>query len=137
MSTRKGVPVRRSRLSIERRLRSAEVQVDRLLRAIKSLRKSVAVVDAPGRRKARRSAHDVSRKSSPKPTLELLDVLAKVLKGRTLGAKEAAERVKKAGFRSSTRGFIGVVRRVLSSSAKFRAVGPDLFTVRTAKKAEQ
>jgi hypothetical protein len=136
MPARKGVRVNGSRSSIERRLRSAEVQVDRLLRAIKSLRRSVAAVDAPGRRKASRSTHDGPRKSSPKPSAELLVALAKVLKGRTMGAKEASERVKEAGFRSSARGFVGMVRRALSSSVKFHAVGPDLFTVRAGKKAK-
>jgi DNA-binding NarL/FixJ family response regulator len=119
--------------TLERRLRSAEIQVDRLLRAIRSLRQSMAVVEAPGRRKARHSAKPDLSVKSEKPSEELVAALAKVLKGRSMGPSEAAARVKRAGYRATTRGFVENVKRALMTSARFRSVGVDKFTARDGR----
>jgi hypothetical protein len=138
MSKRVAKPIRRpgtkSGSTIERRLRSAEIQVDRLLRAIRSLRRSVSVVDAPGRRKSRDKPVADSAAHASEPAAELVAALAKVLRGRALAPKEAAARVRRSGYRVSVRGFVDVVKRTLMMSARFRAVGADKFTAKKSRK---
>jgi hypothetical protein len=70
------------------------------------------------------------RRSRPRNDTSLVEVLGKVLKGKTMGAAEAAEAVQKAGYRSSAKSFRTVVSIALINSGKFKRVERGRYTAK-------
>lgn len=116
---------RRSRLlpGLYRRLANAQERVQRILASIRAM-EGRGTVAAPGRR--------ISRKPAAKPAREvnLVGVLAKLLKKKPMNPAEAAEGVRKAGYRSGAPDLLAAVTRALTESARFRRAGRGRFTSR-------
>ncbi len=69
------------------------------------------------------------RGSRPKNEMSLVESLRAVLKGKTMGPSEAAEAVKKAGYRTSSANFRTMVNIALSKKGnKFKRVERGLYT---------
>ncbi len=65
----------------------------------------------------------------PKNDTPLPDVLAKVLKGKTMGVTEIAEAAEKAGYKSSSANFRNIVNQTLLKHPKlFKKVGRGQYT---------
>lgn len=60
----------------------------------------------------------------------LVESLAAVLKGKTLGVSEAAEAVQKAGYRTTSANFRTMVNIALINSGKFKRVARGQYTAR-------
>lgn len=69
-------------------------------------------------------------RSRPKNEASLVDMLTKALKGKTMGAAEAADAVQKAGYRSNAKSFRTVVSIALINSGKFKRVERGRYTAK-------
>lgn len=84
---------------------------------------------APGRRISRTPAKPAAN-AAPKPAVNLVEALAKLLKKKPMNPAEAAEGVRRAGYRSRAPDLLAAVTRALTGSARFRKAGRGRFTSR-------
>ena len=67
----------------------------------------------------------------PRNTMNLVDALSTVLKGKTMGVSEAAEAVENLGYRSSSVNFRNIVNQtLLKHKNKFKKVGRGQYTAK-------
>ena len=65
----------------------------------------------------------------PRNEMNLVDTLAKALKGKTMGVSEAADAAQKMGYRSSSANFRNIVNQtLLKHPNQFKKVGRGLYT---------
>ena len=66
----------------------------------------------------------------PRNSMNLVEALTKVLKGKTLSVTEAAEAVQEAGYRTSAANFRTIVNQALIKNSKvFKKVGRGQYTL--------
>lgn len=86
--------------------------------------------EAVGGARSRSAAAGGGRKR-PRNEMNLVDTLAKALKGKTMGVTEAAEAAQKLGYRSSSANFRNIVNQTLLKHDKvFRKVGRGQYTAK-------
>lgn len=100
-------------------------EIDELRRALGHAPSSRAGRPASGR-PARGRRGGTGRR--PKNEQKLPDVLARVLKGKTMGVTEAAEAAKAAGYQSSSANFRNIVNQALITDGRFKRVGRGQYT---------
>jgi len=121
-------------LEIKRRERSANrlaARREKLLAEVASIDAELAgfgyeAVSTP----CRKSRAGGGRKR-PRNEMNLVDTLAKALKGKTMWVSEAAEAVTKLGYRSSSANFRNIVNQTLLKHNKvFKKVGRGQYTAK-------
>ena len=82
-------------------------------------------VSAPGRRRAG------GGRKRPRNDMNLVDTLAKAMKGKTMGVTEAAEAAEKLGYRSSSANFRNIVNQTLiKHTDRFKKVSRGQYTAK-------
>lgn len=66
----------------------------------------------------------------PKNEMNLVESLAKVLDGKTMGVAEVAEAVQKAGYQTTSKSFRTIVNIALIKSGKFKRVDRGQYTAK-------
>lgn len=66
----------------------------------------------------------------PRNETNLVDALARVLNGKTMGVAEVAEAVQKAGYRTTSKSFRTIVNIALINSGKFKRVDRGQYTAK-------
>jgi hypothetical protein len=115
------VPAAALRAELNRRqhgVRRLEKQRDKLMRTILKLEQQMTGMGGgPGSGRARNKQ-------------SLVEVLASVLKGKTLGVPEAADAVLATGYRSNAANFRLIVNQTLLKNKRFRKVSRGQYTVK-------
>jgi hypothetical protein len=108
------------------KLAKAEAKVKRIMTAIQSLGGGVdRAVAASGRRKG-----SVVGRKRPKNDMNLVESLAKVLKGKTMGVTEVTQAVQVAGYKTSAANFRTIVNQALIRSEAFKKVSRGQYTAK-------
>jgi hypothetical protein len=110
-------------------LRRRKSAVPRLQRRRAALLSQIAVIDAELAGLGTAVAGIGSRKR-PRNESSLPDALRAVLKGKTMGVREAAEAVQKAGYRTSSPNFRTIVNIALTKKSHFKRVGHGRYTAK-------
>lgn len=106
------------------KLAKAEAKVRRIMAAIQTLGGATkSPVAASGRRKGL-----VMVRKRPKNDTNLVEALAKVLKGKTMGVTEVTQAVQDAGYKTSAANFRTIVNQALIRSELFRKVSRGQYT---------
>lgn len=87
--------------------------------------------EAVGGPRKRSGARAGGGRKRPRNDMNLVDTLAKALKGKTLGVTEAADAAKKLGYKSSSANFRNIVNQTLLKHDKvFKKVGRGQYTAK-------
>ena len=109
--------------SLYRKLAKAQARVRTIASAIEALGGSAGAVAAPGRRPLLAGG----RKRHKNDT-NLIEALAKLLKGRTMSVTEATAKVQDAGYKTTAANCRTIVNQTLIKSNKFRKVSRGQYT---------
>ncbi len=112
---------------MRRRQRSVGALESRRDKLLKKLRHIEGLIESMGGSGGR--ARSVSG-SRAKNSMTLTETLEKVLASKTLSVTDAADAVKKAGYRTSSNSFRTQVNIALIKSGKFKRVGRGQYTVK-------
>ncbi len=124
---------------LEAELARREEEAQKLARKREKLIDQVAAIDAELDELGFSGAGGASRKGAkrggprrrPRNDAPLPDVLAKVLKGKTMGVTEIADAAEKAGYRSSSANFRNIVNQTLLKHPKlFKKVARGQYTAK-------
>jgi len=107
-------------------LRKAEAKVSKLVSAISNI-EGVKAKREPGRRRVTKSG---AVRIRPKNDRSLIEVLASVLKGKTLSVAEAVTKAKGAGYKTSSPNFRVIVNQALLKSNLFKKVSHGKYTAK-------
>lgn len=102
-----------------------------LLRRLSALDAKIAAAGGGGRGTGPRATGGTDGRSRRfKNSMSLVEALTKALTGKTMGVTEAAEAVKKAGYRTASPSFRTIVNQALLASGKFKRVERGLYTAK-------
>lgn len=110
-------------------LKKAEAKVVSLTDAIRML-EGVSSQRQPGRRRTSGLTKRGTPRIRPENKKNLIEVLAGVLKGKTLTVSEAMARAKTAGYKTTSPNFRVIVNQTLIKSSKFKKVSHGKYTAR-------
>jgi hypothetical protein len=109
--------------SLLKRRAALAARLSRLDDQLRDLGASGDGVRMPGRRGA------IPGRKRPRNEMNLVEALARTLKGRTLGVTEAAEAVQKAGYKTGAANFRTIVNQALIKNKKvFKKVARGQYT---------
>lgn len=98
--------------------------LERLMQTRQRLIDKIVEIDAEihshGGRVSTGASGVIGLRKRPRNELNLVDALAKVLKGRTLSVTEAAEAVQRAGYQTTSPNFRTIVNQTLIKSNQFK-----------------
>lgn len=120
------------------KLAKAEAKVKRIMSAIQMLGGgTTGAVAAPGRRRGRPpgvrnrlAAGGRAGRKRPKNKTNLVEALAVVLKGKTMGVTEVTAAVQAAGYKTSSANFRTIVNQALIKSDAFKKVSRGQYTTK-------
>lgn len=126
---------------LRKELAAKERQIDRLKarRAktageLKRLDREIAHLSgkpAAGGKSGRKKRAKQKRRRRPKNKAGLADTLARVLKGKKgVSIEEAVDLVRKAGYKSTSKNFRGLVGQTLSGDARFKSVDRGVYSLK-------
>jgi len=115
---------------LQRELRRREKGVGSLLRRREKMLAKIKAIEADIEAHGGTTRGGLSGRKRPKNEMNLVEALAKVLDGKTMGVTEVSQAVQKAGYQTTSPSFRVIVNQALINSGKFKRVGRGQYTVK-------
>ncbi|QOJ00188.1 MAG: hypothetical protein HRU70_06685 [Phycisphaeraceae bacterium] len=109
--------------SLYKQLERAQANVQRLVSAIEALGGSAGAGGVSGRHR-----RGLGPRKRPKNDSNLIEALAKLLKGKTMSVTEASQKVQQAGYKTTAANFRTIVNQTLIKSDKFKKISRGQYT---------
>lgn len=110
----------------ERQLRTLQRRREKLVAKLTALDSHIG--DAGGFIARANSLAGIGPRRRPHNEMNLVDSLARTLKGKTMSVMEAADAVQKAGYKTTSATFRTIVNQTLIKSDKFKKIGRGRYT---------
>ncbi len=114
--------------SLFRKLQSAQAKVRNLVAAIEMLGGGAGSPVVVSGRHRNIGGGGLTGRKRPKNSSNLVDALAALLKGKTMGVSEAAAKVQTAGYKTNAANFRVIVNQTLLKSDRFKKIERGQYT---------
>lgn len=116
---------------LQRELRSRQRRVGPLMKRRAKVAAKLAAIDAEIAALGGSAGGTVGVRKRPKNEMNLVEALAKVLSGKTMGVTEVAEAVQKAGYQTTSPSFRTIVNQTLINNKNvFKRVDRGQYTAK-------